>query len=431
MRRLPNVLPPGTLAVGAGLGVLGAAAYAHLGIAGHALDTAGMSSISVFWSIVFTLGPGLFLPIEQEIARLVSARRVGGDGAGPVLGRGAILAGAVLLALIGLAVGAARPIAVRLFDGQVSMVWALCGALTGLALAHVSRGVLGGQGDFGWYGAQLAVDGALRIALAAALSAAGDTSPTGYALVLVVAPIVSVLVTLPPVRRAARTGPDIAWVDLCRGLALLTVSALLAQVVVNVAVVNARLLAPGDAALTAALLSALVLVRVPLFVFASLQASLLPGLSASVAGADPTAYRRLLARALGVVTALGLAGAVVAVAAGPWLARRLFDAPDVLGPTDFGWLAAGTLAFLWAMVLGQGILAINRHRDQAIAWVVGTVALVLATAVPVGVAKRVELGFVAGSLVTAALLYTALRRHVPRTMPVPDVEAPIGLGGAG
>jgi O-antigen/teichoic acid export membrane protein len=204
---------------------------------------------------------------------------------------------------------------------------------------------------------------------------------------------------------------------------------LLAQVVVNIAVVNVRLLAPADSSAAGALLSALVLVRIPLFVFASLQASLLPGLSASVAGDDPSGYRRLLAHALGFVTLLGVGGGLVVMTAGPWLVERLFDAPDVLGVADFGWLAAGTLAYLWAMVLGQGVLALNRHRDQAVAWLIGTLALLAVTAAPGAVVQRVELGYLAGSSFTALAMYVALRR-APRTVPVPEPTSPVGLGGA-
>ena len=55
-RRALDVLPPGTLTVGAGLAVLGAGYYAHLAVAGHSLPAAGMAALSVLWSIVFLLG---------------------------------------------------------------------------------------------------------------------------------------------------------------------------------------------------------------------------------------------------------------------------------------------------------------------------------------------------------------------------------------
>ncbi len=411
LRKLVGVLPPGTLAVGSGLGVLGVAAYVHLALAGHTLDPAGLSAVSVLWTVVFSIGPGLFLPIEQEIARIVAARRTRGEAAGPVLRRGAVLAAVLLIALLVVLIAAAGPIADRLLDGQRSLVWVLAGALCALALAHPTRGALAGLGHFGWYGAQLGVDGVLRIVMAGTLSLLGVQSSVWFGLVLVFAPIASVLLTIAPVLRALpRAGVPIGWAALCRGLGLLLVSSLLAQVLANIAVINVRLLDPGDVAAAGTLLSALVLVRVPLFVFSSLQASLLPGLSAAVAGADLPGYRRLLVRTLGVVTALALAGAAVIVPLGQWLVALLFDASGTLGVADFAWLAAGTGVYLWAMVLGQGVLALNRHRDQSLAWIFGMVVLVAVTLIPGGVTQRVELGYTAGSLAVVVALVVALGR---------------------
>ena len=147
----------------------------------------------------------------------------------------------------------------------------------------------------------------------------------------------------PPVIRELHPGTPAAFSAVCRGIGLLLASSLLSQVIVNVGVINLKLLSPdSNAAVTAALLSALILAGVPLFVFASLQAALLPALSRAVASGDFPGYRRQLTRALGVVALLGLAGAVPAILLGPWLVPPLFGVDDVLGRSDFAWLAAGS-----------------------------------------------------------------------------------------
>ena len=430
VRRLLTALPPGTVAVGSGLVVLGAASYVHLAIAGHALDHSAMSSLAVLWSLVYAVGLGLFFPIEQEVTRLVAAHRVAGGGAGAILRRGALLAGGVLAALLVLIAATSRILAEHLFGGDTSLVWALAGALAGLAVAHTTRGVFAGRSRFGVYGVQLGVDGGLRIVLAAVLGVAGVHSPFWFAFLLTIAPLISVAITLPALRGEATPGLEVGWREFSRGLSLLTLSALAAQLVVNIAVINVRLLDPDDATAAAAMLSAVVLVRVPLFVFASLQASLLPGLTTAVAAEQPAEFRRLLTRALGVVTALGLLGGLICIVAGPALAVALFDAPDVLGAGDYAWLAVGTLGYLWALVLGQGVLALGRHRDQALAWVAGSVVLIAVTLAPGTVALRVELAFAAGSLVVAGLLAVMLRGRrgaVPATAPATVVS----VGGAG
>ncbi|MEV4482791.1 polysaccharide biosynthesis protein [Micromonospora coxensis] len=432
MRRLLNLVPPGTLAVGAGLALLGLASYVHLAVAGHSLTEADYSSLSVLWSIVFTLGIGVFLPVEQEIARVVATRRSQGLPPGPVLTRGGALAAGVLVLMVVVLLAGHDLLADRLFAGDGAMVWVLIGSLAAMAVAYTTRGVLSGLQLFPWYGGQLGVDGGLRIAMVALLGLTGVTSPLWYGLVLVIAPLVGVLLTLPPVLRAVGGGVPVAWGALLRGLGLLTVSSLLSQVVVNVGVINVRLLDPSDVATAGALLSALVLVRIPLFVFASLQASLLPGLATSASTGDLGGFHSLLRRALGIVTALGVLGALGAVALGPWLVGALFDASDVLGHGDFAWLAVATLAYLWAMVLGQGLLALDRHRAQAVAWTIGVAALLVVTLTPMSVALRVELAYAVGSVVVAATMALLLRRgNRPHPVPARPLDEAVVTGVSG
>ena len=74
VRRLP--LPAGVVGVGGGLVVLGVCSYAFLALAGRALSPADFATLSVLWALVYTVGPGLFLPLEQEVARALADRRV-------------------------------------------------------------------------------------------------------------------------------------------------------------------------------------------------------------------------------------------------------------------------------------------------------------------------------------------------------------------
>jgi O-antigen/teichoic acid export membrane protein len=414
------LLPPGTVAVASGLAVLGAASYVHLAVASHTLSKAHYSALAVLWSIVFTVGLGLFLPIEQEVTRIVAGRRSAGEGIAPVYRRGALLALSILAVICLVLALAAGPVSSRLFGGDRGLVIAMAGGFAGLAVAHPTRGVLAGAGRFDGYGAQLGVDGGLRILFAAALGVFHVRSALLFGLILALAPVLSVLVTSPVVRSALSAGATLAWSALFRGLGPLTVSTLLAQVMVNVAVVNVKLLAPGAEALAGALLSALILVRIPLFVFASLQASLLPGLSTAAATKDRVGFRKLVLRGCGLVTATMVAGGLPAIAFGPWLVRVFFAAAEVLDRLDFAILAAGTWAYLLAQVLGQGAMALGRHRDQALAWLGGTVALIVATVVPGDVKLRVEGGYAIGSAVTALLLAIVVARVAGRPMDTDD-----------
>jgi O-antigen/teichoic acid export membrane protein len=415
--RAVGQLPAGTLPVGAGLGILAVGSYAHLAIAGHELTIRGMASMSVLWAIVSCLGMGLFFPVEQELVRHIAARAVGGQGAAPAVRRGTVLAAGLLVIVVVPALAAARPLADRLFSGDIGMMYALCGGFLGLAVVSVGRGVLAGLNTFDGYGTQLAIDGAMRIVLSAALALAHLHSPTAFGLILTAAPLLSAVATLRPTLRGLRPGSPIPWPVMCRGLGMLIGSSLLAQTVVNVAVIDVDLLAPGRPAVVGALLAAMVLARVPLFVFAALQAALLPGLAGSAAAGDFRRFRWLLGRASGAVVALGLAIGVLAAVLGPWLGPVLFGVQHVLHWSDFAVLAFGTTCYMLALVLGQGAMALGRHRDQLLSWVAGGMVLAVVTLLPGEVSLRVELAYAASALTVASTLGIVLLRQRARFTP--------------
>jgi O-antigen/teichoic acid export membrane protein len=314
---------------------------------------------------------------------------------------------------------AARPLADKLFGGDIGMVAALGGAFLALAVVSVSRGVLAGLGKFNAYGAQLGADGALRIVFAAALGAAGVHSAVLFGLILTVAPLLSAVFTLGPAVRDLRPGPAITWLQMCRGLGLLLCSSLLAQLVVNVAVITVHLLSPGEPAVVGALLAGMVLARVPLFVFASLQAALLTGLAGAIAGGEYRRFRRSLLQASGIVAALGMAGGLLAVVLGPSLAPVLFGVRHILRPADFALLAAGTTCYMLALVLGQGAMALARHRDQLLAWAAGAVVLAVITFLPGAVRLRVEAAYALSSLTVALALALMLFLRMTRPQAAP------------
>jgi len=185
-------------------------------------------------------------------------------------------------------------------------------------------------------------------------------------------------------------------------------------------VMSTQLLASTEVALVAALLNALVLARVPLFVFAALQASLLSGLASVAAAGDHSGFLRMLRKACLVVTLLSVCGGIPAVLIGPWLIQILFAAPDVLTHLDFLWLSIGTLCYLLAQVLGQALIVQHRHRVQLASWLTGTAVLCGATMLPGDIATRVTVAFTAGTAATALAMLWALRRAAPSVPPVSE-----------
>jgi len=430
VRRILSVIPPGTHLVIGGTITLGFASYVQISVAGFGLGGTDRAAMSALWSLVMTLSLGLFFPVEQELTRVVAARVVRGEGVAPVLRRATeVTLG--MIAAIALVLGlAAKPIAHAFLHGETGMVWAFAAAMAGMGLVFLTRGILAGLGRFNAYGASLAVDGGLRIVLALALLLAGVHSPLAYGLVLAVAPLLATLITLPATLRGCLPGPRMGWSELLQNMSMMICASLLAQLVVNAAVLATGLLAPTDAGLQTAILNAGVLCRVPLFVFGSLQPTLMTGLSTTATSGDRPAFRRMLLQTCGVVGGLGLAGAVPAVLIGPWAIHRFFNAPQVLGSLDLFWFSAGTVFYMLAMVLGQALMAMHHHRMQLFGWVLGTAVLIGVTLVPGDVATRVELSYFLGSLATAASLLVFLWR-VPGRQRVAEGNAAKGRGGTG
>ncbi|MFC1417184.1 lipopolysaccharide biosynthesis protein [Streptacidiphilus cavernicola] len=410
LTRVFRAIPAGTHLVIGGTIVLGVASYVQISVAGYGLDRTDTAAMSSLWTLVMTLSLGVFFPVEQELTRLVAARVVRGEGVAPVFRRAGLVTLGMIAVFSLLIAVAQRPLADRLLGGNTSLVWAFAASLVGIGLAYLTRGMLAGMGRFTAYGSSLAIEGTLRILLAVALLAAGVHSVLAYGLVLAVAPLLAMLCTLPATLRGCGPGPVMPWSELFQNMGMMICAQVLAQFAVNAAVLSVALLAPADADLRVAILNAGVLCRVPLFVFGSLQPTLMTGLSTAATAQDGPAFRRMLLQTCAVVSGLGLLGGVPAVLLGPWLIRVLFHGPSLLGPMDLFWFSAGTVFYMIALVLGQALLALQRHRIQLVSWMAGTAVLLGTTAVPGDVATRVELAYFLGPVATSGFMLMYLFR---------------------
>ena len=408
LARIYRAVPAGTHLVIGGTVVLGIASYVQISVAGYGLtrgDTAAMSSL---WTLVMTLSLGVFFPVEQELTRLVAARVVRGEGVAPVFRRAALVTTGMIV-FFSLLLGVTQhTLADRFLGGHTSLVWAFAASLVGMGLVYLTRGMLAGMGRFTAYGSSLAIEGALRIVLSLGLLLAGAGSPLPYGLVLAVAPFVAMLCTLPATLKGCLPGPPMPWSELFQNLSLMVCAQVLAQFMVNAAVLSVALLAPAEVGLRVAVLNAGVLCRVPLFVFGSLQPTLMTGLSTTATSGDGPAFRRMLRHTVAVVGALSFLGGLPAVLLGPWLIQVLFHAPHLLGPMDLFWFSAGTMCYMIALVLGQALMALDRHRVQLTSWALGTVVLVGVTAVPGDTATRVEAAYFLGTAFTAGFILVNL-----------------------
>lgn len=408
--RGPGPLPEGTLAVGAGLLVSGVTAYGFLVLAARALGPEQYAPLGLLWTVVFLVGPGFFLPVEQEVSRALADRRARGVGGGPLLRQAATLT-VGLLAVLLVAVLATAPLTLpKLFDDQWLLLLGLGLALAGAAFGHLARGACSGQGRFGPYALFLAGDGVIRLLLCIGLAVAGVDSPGWYGVAVGVAPLAAVALAVGRERGLVTDGPDARWSELSRALVILLVASVLSFSLVNAGPMAIDLLGSDDEQADAGrFLNGLIIARVPLFLFQAVQASLLPKLSALAGAGRFDDLRAGLRNLLAVTVAIGAVATAGAFALGPEVVRLLFGTEYDLDQRTLGLLALSCAAYMLAVALAQAVIALGGHRLVAASWAVGVGAFVLVTAVAADeLFLRVELGLVAGSAVAALAMSLSL-----------------------
>ena len=389
----------GFIPVALGLGIFGLATYGFLGRAGQALGPELFAPLSVLWTLVNAVGIGLFLPFEQELGRTTAARRALRQGNRPVVAVVLRVAALIAAAVVVLAALGGRLLSAELLGDRGNLVLLLVLALLGMGLSYIVRGLLSGNGYFGRYGAQLAVDGLLRFAAAAALAAAGVRDPAAYGLVIVVAPVLAVLVTTPRRRGALVTpGPDAPRPEIVRAMAVLLVASVASQLLANAGPIIVQVLArPSEQALAGQFLAALVIARVPLFLFAAVQAVLLPGLAALVAAGRVRDFVRRLALVTGLTGLIAAGGVLVMWLWGADLVELLFGSAFGVGQDVILLIAVSGALFMLAQLAAQALLALSSEVWVVVGWCAGLVALVAACFVDGPVTWVAALALVIGS----------------------------------
>jgi O-antigen/teichoic acid export membrane protein len=409
----------GVLGVGMGLVVLGVTSYGFLVVAARRLDAGQFAQLSVVWTALFTIGPGLFLPLEQAVAQRLAA------GAAPeqLLRRAAALAVTLLAMLVALSLALAPFISRRLLDSDVALFWAMLLTNCALAPVHLSRGLLAGTSQFGAYGLQLAFDGAVRLLGSIVLAAAGVESVTAYACVLIVSQLsataLSLAIAFGPVRRAISAKPPSAtvtgWMALAGGISWMLVAALAGQSLANGGTVVVKAFAkPGDA-VAGHFLTAVVLTRLPLFLFAALQASLLPLLARRIAAGDVRGAAAGVRRLLAILGLVGAVASVLLLLAGPELDALVFGSQFRVARLPMVILSVASTFYILAAGLGQALLALESAAQVGLGWVGGTAVFLLALVLPGSLEVRVSIAFLLGAGVTlAGFLASAVLRFSQR-----------------
>jgi O-antigen/teichoic acid export membrane protein len=263
----------------------------------------------------------------------------------------------------------------------------------------------------------MAIDGSLRVLGAAVLAGAAIRSGAAFGWVLVASPLIAVGCSLLGARWPKLDGPAVeahvpTWAALARSMSWMLVATLAAQILVNGGVVVIKALAsPGDAA-AGHFLTALALARVPLFLFAALQASLLPGLSRRIAAQDMAGARSALRHLLVQLLAAGTSMTLILLAAGPELNALVFGSDYRVARAPVVVLSIATTVYMLAAAIGQALFALSAPAMVAAGWLAGVTGFAAGLALPGGLSLRVSAAFLIGAAASLAWLAVALNARL-------------------
>ncbi len=398
-------MPEGTLAVGAGLLINGLTTYAFLVIAARALGTEQYAPLSVLWALVFLVGPGLYLPLEQETSRALAGRLAQGLGGGPIVKRAMLLGLGLTIIPLAVALATNQLILEHLLDDQVMLMAAFTLSLVSFSVVYLARGVLSGLNRFRSYALYMGGEGTVRLIVCIALVIVGISTPGPFGLTVALTPLLGIAIALRGQRGLMEPGPHSSWSELSTAILSLLAGSLLAQLLVNAGPLTVELLAkPSEEAAAGRFLAGVIVARIPLFLFQAVQAALLPKLSALASAGELGEFRNGLGRLLRVVVAIGIAATIGAFAIGPWGLRLLFGPEFDLTRQDLGLLALGSAAYMMAIAMAQALIALSGHNRVALGWLVGILGFVVVAALGNELFLRVELGLLAGSVFAASTM---------------------------
>ena len=405
-------LPVGTIPVGIGLLVSGLSAYGFQVIAFRVLGTESYAALNGLWVAAFVLAPGLFLPLEQEVARALAHRTALGQGGRPLILKALLMGAILIVGVVALVLVLRGPIESRLLRDSDGLFIALVVVLVGFAIESLARGVLSGNGRFGRYGLVVGVDGFARVALAGLIALVGYDTLGWYGVVFAIAPFLASAAGLAGVKGVARPGPHAPMSELSAAIGWLLLGSTFAQVLSYSAYIGASALATaGQDAELGAFIAGLFIARIPLLLFQAVQAALLPKLASLLGRGQVAEFRLGLQRLVLIVVVASGIGVLVALTVGPRIGVLLFGAKFTLSGLSLAALTAGCCLVVLALTLAQALIALRHYAWMALGWVVAVGIFVVVMTLPIDdLFTRSEIAFLTGSIVAVGWMLFAISR---------------------
>jgi O-antigen/teichoic acid export membrane protein len=201
----------------------------------------------------------------------------------------------------------------------------------------------------------------------------------------------------------------------------------LAAVLVNGGPVMAGLLKkPDQGDLVSHFTYAVIITRIPLFLFQAVQAALLPKLAQLAAQGALDEFRRGFRKLIEVVAAVGTLGVLGALAVGT-TAVKIFSAEAVLSRRTVGLLALASALYMLGLAMAQAVIALHGHARVAVGWAISVIVFLGVAAVwGHDLLLRVEMGLVLGSAAAVVAFAWAYRSLAHVRPAVGAHELPMG-----
>ncbi len=416
-------LPEGTIPVGVGLLVAGLASFAFLRVGKNALGgDEAFSPVLSLWFATFALAPGFFLPLEQELGRAISARRALGQGARPVVRKVVLLGIALAAIVVTIILAASSWITHSYFGGDWVMLVALVIAFASYAPVHLARGIASGHGRFRAYAIVMGADGAVRVILCIALAIVGMKTVGPYGMAVALAPLAGFFYVYARGQLHTEDGPPASWHEVTPNLGWLLLGSVFAAGLVNAGPVAANLMADDNQKEFVTHFGyAVLLSRIPLFLFQAVQAALLPRLARLAARSEFDEFRSGFRKLMMIVLAVGAAGVVGSFLLGPFVIEKMYAVE--ISRRTLAMLALGSAGYMVALALAQAVIALKGHALVGIGWGLGMAAFVVVTWLSSDdLFRRIEFGLVASS-VAALIAFAIALRFKLRTGSAPTTDS--------
>lgn len=412
----------------AGAGLLSAAmlasglfVYCFHVLAARSLGVDGYGGIAVLWATLFLSVIVVFRPLEQTVSRSMAARRAEGLETWSVVRSTATLTLGAIGVVISAGILAWDVLSERLFAGDDLLTGALLASVGAYGLSYLVRGIVAGAGWYQGYAIFLLADAVALVAIAAPLllvdsRGVAAAAIVGAGLIGAVAPLGAGRLRL----RAALAGAEGRRFHVGAAATFAGPAGVIAvadQLLVNGGPILVML--EGGALSTAGVVfAATMLVRVCVYLFQGVAASLLPNLT-RLHAADVRRLPQAAARLVGLMLALGAIIVAGAAIAGPEAMALLYGDGFESGRAPLVVLALGIGAYLAASTCSQALLAVDAGRAAAAAWAFAGGLFVVAYGLSDGeTLMRIAVAFALATGAALVLLAGAVVLTARRAAPV-------------